>query len=297
MKRVFIVNPVSGDGKSKEIAEEIKKMLDNDGEEYDMYYTAAPREAIDIAMKYSKKKEPHLIYSVGGDGTLFEVVNGISNSNNVLGIIPAGTGNDFVKTLKIDSNNEITNVDLCKMNDYYFINIASVGIDAEIAHNQARMKNYHIPRSLRYKASILDTFFKFKYPRIKANIDDRVFEQEITILAICNGRYYGGGFEIAPNAIYNDGKFDIYLADRVDKIKIPSLLLKVIKGTHEESKYIHKFYSDKVVIHSEQELNCNLDGEIFSLRDMEFSVTDKKIPIYTADDKIKQLCKSKGLYK
>lgn len=295
MKKIFIVNPASGAGKSREIAEEIRKMLDNDGDDYEIFYTKAPREAIDIALKYEKEKDPHLIYSVGGDGTLFEVVNGIYHSKNILGIIPAGTGNDFIKT--IDNDNDITYVDLCRMNDYYFINIASVGIDAEIAHNMSKMKDYNIPKSMRYNASIVSTFFKFKSPSVTAKIDDRVFSQDITILAICNGRYYGGGFEIAPNAIYNDGKFDIYLADKVSKFKIPGLLLKVIKGTHEDSKYVHKLYSNKVTIHSDKMLNCNLDGEIFTLKEMEFEVTDKKIPIYTANDKIKKLCKSKGLYK
>lgn len=297
MKKVFIVNPVSGGGKSKKIAEEIKLLLDNDNDDYEMYYTNAPREAIDIALKYKKKKEPHLIYSVGGDGTLFEVVNGISNSNNILGIIPAGTGNDFIKTIGNDNNEEITYVDLCRMNDYYFINIASVGIDADIAHNKERMKNYHIPNSMQYYASIVDTFFRFKPLHIKAEIDERVFNQDITILAICNGKFYGGGFKIAPNADFNDGIFDIYLADKLSKVKIPGLILKLIKGTHEESKYVHKFSSNKVIIHSDKNLNCNLDGEIFSLKDMEFEITNKKIPIYTANDKIKQLCKSKGLYK
>jgi len=295
MKKVFIVNPASGNGKAGEIANEIKNVLDKDGDEYEMHYTNAPREAIDIAMKYNKKKERYLIYSVGGDGTLFEVVNGIYNSNNVLGIIPAGTGNDFVKT--INNDDEITYVDLCRMNDYYFINIASVGIDAEIANNKSRMKEHRIPKSMQYGASIVDTFFKFKPIHVKATIDDIVYDQDITILAICNGKYYGGGFGIAPNASYNDGKFDIYLADSVKKLQIPGLLLKVIKGTHEESKYVHKLSSNKVIIHSDTNLNCNLDGEIFSLNDMEFEVMDKQIPIYTANDKIKKLCKSKGLYK
>ena len=295
MKKVFIVNPTSGNGKSKEIADEIKNMLDSDGDAYEMYYTNAPREAIDIAMKFNKKKEQHLIYSVGGDGTLFEVVNGIYNSNNILGIIPTGTGNDFIKI--IDNDKELTYVDLCRMNDKYFINIASVGIDAEIAHNLTRMKNYPIPKSMRYNASIVDTFFKFRPLPIKAEINDRIFEQDITILAICNGRFYGGGFEIAPNARYDDGKFDIYLVDKLSKLQIPRLILKLVKGTHEESKYVHKLSSDKVIIHSDKELKCNLDGEIFSLRDIEFEVTNKKIPIYTANDKIKKLCKIKGLYK
>lgn len=295
MKKVFIVNPASGCGKAKKIAEEIKTKLDNDGDSYEMHFTNAPREAIDIALKYKKKKEPHLIYSVGGDGTLFEVVNGIAESKNILGIIPAGTGNDFIKTL--DDNDELTYVDLCKMNDYYFINIASVGIDADIAHNKERMKTYHIPKSMQYNASIVDTFFRFKSPHIRVEVDDRLYDQDITILAICNGKYYGGGFQIAPNASNNDGVFDIYLVDKLTKLQIPGLILKLLKGKHEEDKRVHKISSNKVKIHSDKLLNCNLDGEIFSLKDMEFEVTDKKIPIYTANDKIKKLCKSKGLYK
>jgi YegS/Rv2252/BmrU family lipid kinase len=295
MKKVFIVNPASGNGKSRLIAEEIKSLLDKDGDDYDMYYTTAPREAIDIAQKYNKKKEPHLIYSVGGDGTLFEVVNGIANSNNILGIIPAGTGNDFVKVL--NSDDEITYVDLCKMNEYYFINIASVGIDADIALNKERMRTLHIPRSMQYNASIVDTYFRFKPLHVRAELDDRVFDQDITILAVCNGRYYGGGFQIAPNASFNDGFFDIYLVDKLSKLQIPGLILKLIKCRHEEDERVHKLSSDKLVIHSDKSLNCNLDGEIFSLKDMQFEITGKKLPIYTANDKIKQLCKTKGLYK
>ena len=294
MKRIFIVNPVSGSGKSIEIANEIKEVLDRDNEDYEMYYTTSPKEATNIASRFNNV-DSHIIYSVGGDGTLFEVVNGISDSNNVLGIIPSGTGNDFIKSL--DSNEEITYVDLGKMNEYHFINIASVRIDCEIANNQNQMKKFLIPKSLRYKASILYTLFHFKPPCIKASINEQEMNQKITILAICNGKYYGGGFAIAPNAKYDDGKFDIYLADDVEKCKIPGLLLKLVRGKNEESPYVHKFYSNEVVIHSDYNLNCNLDGEIFSLKDMEFSLENKQMPLYTANDKIKKLCKKRGLYK
>ncbi len=294
MKRIFIVNPISGNGKSIEIANEIKEVLDRDNEDYEMYYTTSPKEAISIASRFNSAA-PHIIYSVGGDGTLFEVVNGISNSNNILGIIPSGTGNDFIKSL--NSDEEITYVDLGRMNEYRFINIASVGIDCEIANNQNQMKKYSIPKTLRYKASILYTLSHFQSPYIKANINDQEFARNITILAICNGKYYGGGFAIAPNAKYDDGQFDIYLADYVEKFKIPGLLLKLVRGKHETSPYVHKFYSNKVVIHSDYNLNCNLDGEIFSLKDMEFSLENKQMPLYTANDKIKKLCKKRGLLK
>lgn len=292
MRKIFIVNPTSGGGRSIKIINEIKKILEKDNEDFEIYYTSAPKEATDIAMIFNDD-EPKIIYSVGGDGTLFEVVNGIANSNNLLGIIPAGTGNDFIKS--INNDNEITYVDLCKMNEHYFVNIASVGIDAEIAHNKENM--IHVPRTMRYIASIIDTYFKFKYPHINTTINDTSYEQDITLLAVCNGKYYGGGFKIAPRAIYNDNQFDVYLIDKLNKIKIPGLIMKLTRGTHEESKYVHRLQSNKVTIHSEKPLICNLDGEIFSLCDMEFEVTDKKIPVYTANDKVKQLCKKKGLYK
>lgn len=294
MKKIFIVNPTSGDGKSIKIANEIKKILQENNENFEIYYTSAPREATDIAMSFNDD-EPKIIYSVGGDGTLFEVVNGLAHSNNILGIIPAGTGNDFVKM--IDNDDEITYVDLCRMNEHYFINIASVGIDAEIAKNKENMVRKYVPKSMRYVASIVDTFFKFDFPTFEGNINDKDFSQPITILAICNGKYYGGGFKIAPQAIFNDGMFDVYLVDKLSKVKIPGLIMKLIKGKHEDSKYVHKIQSDKVIIHSDTPINCNLDGEIFSLCDMEFEITNKKIPIYTANDKVKQFCKKKGLYK
>ena len=102
---------------------------------------------------------------------------------------------------------------------------------------------------------------------------------------------------MAPQAIFNDGMFDVYLIDKLSKLKIPGLIMKLTKGRHEESKYVHRLQSYKIIIHSDKELVCNLDGEIFSLCDMEFEVTNKKIPVYTANDKVKQLCKKKGLYK
>lgn len=290
MKKVFIVNPISGNGGSLEIAKEIKALLDNDNEEYQMYYTSSPNDATNIAKLHNNS----IIYSVGGDGTLFEVINGIANTRNVLGIIPAGSGNDFIKV--INSDEKYTYADLCKMNEHYFINIGSVGIDADIANNQVKMKERKIPKSLTYKASIVETFFKFKTPNVKITIDGNAFNQDITILAMCNGSYYGGGFKIAPNANINDGKFDVYLADGISKIQILKLLTKVIKGTHESSMFMHKYSTNNVKIESENPLNCNLDGEIFKLTDMNFSVTDNQIPIYTANDKIKKLCKDKGLY-
>ena len=293
MKRVFIVNPMAGNGKSIAIMKEIEKILE--GEDYQIYYTNNRYEATMFAHMFKDSSQPIIIYSVGGDGTLLEVVNGISDSHNILGIIPTGTGNDFVKS--INNDDIVTYTNLCKMNDNYFINIASIGIDALIAKALNESRDSLIPKSLRYKVSILNTLLNYEPQQIEAYINHQAIKQSITLLAICNGQYYGGGFRIAPHAQINDDKFDIYLADELKTGQILKLLFKLVKGTHEQSPYVHVLQSNRVIIKSPIFLTCNLDGEIFYCKKMDFHMDDHKIPIYTANDKIKKLCKSKGLYK
>ncbi len=295
MKRIFIVNPYSGNGQSKLIIDEITKLLDENKMYYKIFYTNAPHEATKIVSEYNHPHEKNIIYSVGGNGTLFDVVNGIANSNNILGIIPTGTGNAFFKAINND-NSDITYVDLCKMNEYYFINAASIGLDAEIINQENNMKSSHISKLVRYNTNLIKTLPHYQFPYIHTDINDQKYDQHITFLAICNGNYYDNGFKIAPNAKINDRKFDIYLVDQVTKIKIPGLMVKLMMKNLEKAKYVHKLQSNHVLIHADQPLLCNLDGETLQLKDMDFEITPNPIAIYTADDPIKKLCKSKGLY-
>jgi hypothetical protein len=168
MKRIFIVNPNSGGGKALKVVENIKKICEEDNLEYEIFFTDGPNDATRIAKKFSFSS--NIIYSVGGDGTLNEVVNGIVGTKNMLGIIPCGSGNDFYKTLdKIDD--ELPLVDVGKINNKYFINIVSIGIDAEVANNVSLMKKIKLPPSQIYNASIVYTFFKYRFKNIDVEID------------------------------------------------------------------------------------------------------------------------------
>ena len=144
MKHIFIVNPVSGAGRGKKIGENIERVAPEMGLDYEIHYTTRGHEATEIAKRY--KKEKNIIYSVGGDGTLLEVLNGIIGSKNMLAVVPAGSGNDYYRNIK-DREELSFPVDVGKVNDLYFLNCCSFGIDAEIGHNAGLMKEKKIPRT------------------------------------------------------------------------------------------------------------------------------------------------------
>lgn len=277
MNYLFIVNPKSGKGKSIEVSNIIKNYMDEKNIDYNIIYTNKKDDAMDIANMYKNKY--NCIYSVGGDGTLNEVVNGIIGGNSKLGIIPVGSGNDFYKSFKINNSNEI-DVGVIN-NSKYFINIASVGLDADIADYANYLKDKNYPNDIVYILSLIRNYFKFK--PIKTNINNE--EKIITLLAVCNGMYYGGGFKIAPNANLSDGKFDIYKATEMNKIKLLNVLFKLLKGIHSTDKTIEYKLDDTIKIESVIPLIYNVDGEIIKEKNVEIKLLPKKIKLDINDNK------------
>lgn len=245
MKHIFIVNPISGKGKTLKAVDRIKKVCEEENLDYEIYFTEYPKDATKIARKYRFTK--NIIYSVGGDGTLNEVLNGIVGTKNLLGVIPAGSGNDFYKTLsKIDEEYPV--IDIGKVNDRYFINIISIGIDAEVANNVSLMKKRKVPTNQIYNASLIYTFFKYKYKDIELSIDEKEQKKgKCTILTICNGQVYGGGYKIAPSAKLTDGYFDVYYVEKVNKPQLPSLINMLKQGIHEKHNKVIKFIKAKLL--------------------------------------------------
>lgn len=286
MKYIFIINPTSGQGRGEKIGKNIEKVMPTIGAEYEIHYTTRAKEATEIAKKYKKCK--NIIYSVGGDGTLLEVLNGVVGTKNMLGIIPAGSGNDFYKSLELKDELSFP-VDVGKVNDLYFLNVCSIGLDAEIGHNAGLMKEKHIPRKHIYNASIIYTYIKYKFKEIEFILNNAKKIGEYTIVTICNGKYYGGGYSMAPNADISDGLFDIYFVDRISKATIPVLLLKLTKGTHETSPHVHSRRSDRIIIKTKEKVVVGADGE--TLYDNKFDIRLKKhaITIYNDKDLVKKL--------
>lgn len=288
MKHVFIVNPSSGKGYAKKLIPVISKICIQENINYIIELTEYPGHATEIAKKHCLEEGVRL-YAVGGDGTLNEVLNGMIYSSCSLAVIPAGSGNDFIKTvynpLNIDKLivgliNGITKlISIGKVNNKYFINISSVGIDAEIAYNAKIFKrNPLIPSRLSYFLSIFTTLIKYSSYNIEIHIDGTCINDKVLLVAIGNGKYYGGGMKVLPYANPFNNNFDICIVKNMSKLNILRLFPVLIKGNHETLKdYVTFYKGSNIQINSNEVMKVNIDGEIFENTNVKFEVSTKKV--------------------
>lgn len=272
MKKVFIINAKAGNGQAKQIASYLNEIFYSNND-VNIVYTKDKTSTIVVAEHY--KNQDCVIYSVGGDGTLNDVVTGLAGGNAYLGILPCGSGNDFMRNI----DDKTAEIDLGKVNDKYFINVVSFGIDAEVA-NKANELNKKGSSKFVYPKGILLTFPKFKSPTI--TVDNE--EKEITILAVCNGSFYGNGFKIAPYADISDGKFDLYLVEKVNKLEMLYLFSKLLKGNHDKCNKVSYSHISNLQINSQHPLICNIDGEITTGTTFNIALQKEKIKYYQEDD-------------
>ena len=288
MKYIFIVNESAGRGKSQKILPNIEAACKKRNIEYEIRHITKEKNGCEIASEY--KEEENVIYVVGGDGTLTITLPALLQTKNKLGIIPAGSGNDTYRTIKSMPKGE-TPIDIGKINDTYFINVACTGIDAEIGNNMDKLRNTIIPTSQLYNASIVYTFLKFKHKKMKLKTSIKNIEAKYTILSICNGSYYGGGFKIAPKSRVEDGLLDIYYAEEMPKLKMIPLILKLKKGKHEGRRRVHKFRTNHVELELEEEITFNVDGEKLTDKKFIIDVLPKAITLFNDNEFVEEVMK------
>lgn len=272
-KYIFIVNPTSGNGKSIQIFNNILKFAKEESKENEILwaYTSAKGVAKDLATLYSSKYPGTTIYSVGGDGTLNEIINGI-DSNTKLGIIPAGSGNDFYRVSKnIEGSKKIN---LGVVNERKFINIASLGFDAKVAHEANNLKNSGKKR-LVYPRAILN-IIKDNEP-IKYSLNGN--KKESTVLIIGNGKYYGNGFPINPNYDLSNNYLNVISAPALTRKQILKFLVKVLKEKHLDDLLVTNYLIKNFKVSSNIDLLCNLDGEIITGKNFIFDIIENGVTL------------------
>ncbi|MCX7709545.1 MAG: diacylglycerol kinase family lipid kinase [Clostridia bacterium] len=291
MKHSFIINPAAGKGKALSYISQIEAYFSQRNEEYSILVTEGPGHATEIArMQVSRRVER--IYSVGGDGTLNEVLNGMAGSQSSLGIIPSGSGNDFIKSIRNPVNlqnilsetieGEEMHIDLGRLNDRYFVNIASMGFDAEVVHNARRFKRIPgVSGSFAYVLGIIFTAFSYRGNLLDLVIDGQRMNMNTLLVAIANGKYYGGGMMPAPEAIIDDGEFEICTIKNLNILKILSCFPKLMKGTHGEIKEVSFHTGKSVAIRCRNPVVMNIDGEILISREAVFEIIPKGVKIIT----------------
>ena len=277
-KKVFLINSYSCRDKMDTVRELIKTVMA--GEEYEIFES----EYSGHITEYCKNLSNCVLFSVGGDGTLLEVVNGSAGSDNEIFVIPAGSGNDFCRVLTDEKDYKKIlrdhdsyapeTVDCGKAGDTFFANIASVGYDAEIVKNSLKFKSKPVLRKISYIASLLYTIFTFKPISPKLEIDGTVYSKPLLLAAFANGEYYGGGIHIAPTARIDDGYLDVYLCDAVSRFTLITLLPKLLNGSHVKDKHIHIIKAKEIRLSSEKPLLLNIDGELEEITKTSVSVVE-----------------------
>ena len=272
----IIVNNGAGTGSAVAVWKETKEYLQENGISYNAYLTRYEKHAVKLAGQICGKipEGPIYLLVVGGDGTINEVLNGIIGCNNVnLGIIPCGSGNDFVKYFEdpaafLDLGNllhgEIVPLDVIRMGDRVAVNSCSVGMDAMVADHVRHFKKLPISASLAYKLSCVYTAFKKFRNDLEITIDGRKLGKIPCLFAACaNAPFYGGGFRCAPTACPGDGKLEYSIIECRSKLQMIKILGRYRKGTHITLENCRYGNCSQMEISSSRPMVINMDGEIF----------------------------------
>lgn len=286
----FILNPKSGrSGKEKNLDEMIKAACKKRQLSYHIYYTTCPGDATEYVSSMVRiSQERQRFICVGGDGTLSEIVNSApSNPNVEFGVIPRGSGNDFVRNfsnhrnfLDIDSqiDGDAIPLDLIKCNEYYSVNMINIGFDCAVVKETQRLKKHKwLPKKLLYLTGVLRTLFRRFGTKMRIIFDNGdIIDKNMTLTAIGNGKYCGGGFMASPRALLTDGILDVCAINKVSRMTFLSLLLAYKKGTFIKNKRAKRVIDYRREQHLRMEFEAPIpiciDGEIKGAKNVELSV-------------------------
>ncbi|NLZ33054.1 MAG: diacylglycerol kinase family lipid kinase [Firmicutes bacterium] len=269
MKVAFIVNPLAGRGRARKIWEELEPRLKIDAP-YEVYFTEKAGDAVQLARR-AQEEGAEVLVSVGGDGTVHEIVNGMDLQKGTLGFIPAGTGNDFCRSLHYPQDPfavaeqlfswERRRVDLGKMGHRYFVNVIGTGFDAQVAYDvNKRFKR--LTGLGAYLAAVLKNLVTYRNAPLEIEYDGHRWSGKALLIAIGNGGYYGGGIRIVPPAEPDDGWFHICLAMDMGKLETLRLLPAAISGGHEGHRKVILLKARRISVRSSAPLAIQADGEL-----------------------------------
>ncbi len=293
MKYVFIINPTAGKGKLQApFVESVKEYFDKSGGEYEIFYTSKQGEAMEYSKKLAQSGEELRIYACGGEGTAYEVLNGIYGYDNVtLGVVPCGSANDYIsyysdKELFLDVpaliDGDELEVDLIKMGDKYALNSCSIGMDAMVASHMSKFKKWpFVSGKMAYVLALIYTFFSKMGVNLKIKIDDgeKIIEQKSLFAVVANAPYYGGGFYPTPKAEPFDGILDYSVISVVKRLKILSLLDDYRVGTHVGIDICKIGTCQNLEVVADREVPINMDGEITYSNKATFEIVKKGIKL------------------
>lgn len=284
----FIVNPTAGNGYALKIEEQIKAEMARRELPYAILHTDAPGHATELSAAAAKGADCSGVIAVGGDGTAFEVACGLMNTGVPMGIIPAGTGNDFIKTVSIPKKplealefiltHKPRPVDVGGLNDRLFLNVCGTGFDVTVLDYTLAAKKY-CRGLLPYLIGLIRGIAHYKPVHVRFTADGHTEEREVLICSIANGQFFGGGIAICPEASADDGMLDLVVVEHKPRWQLPFLVPALLMGrilsfsftTHKRCKAVEIF---------SEGMRLNIDGEIQNIDSAKFSILQGALTLF-----------------
>jgi diacylglycerol kinase (ATP) len=278
----IILNPIAGMHSAETKIPLIKELMKKYQLDYEMVLTQRVWHAAEIA-ENTDPREFDIVVAAGGDGTCNEVLNGLMRAKDAgrdipaMGALPIGRGNDFSygmglpgnleENIKIQANGFKKPMDIGRVvggyypQGRYFGNGIGIGFSTIVGFEAAKMKFLH--GFITYVVGAIKTLFLFyRAPQIRMDLDGHVVEQKSIETSVMIGRRFGGAFFMAPDALNDDGLFDLCIADNAPRMEMLKLMTKYMKGTQKDSSYISFKQAKKVILSTKGDLLAvHADGE------------------------------------
>ena len=293
MTHLFIINPAAGSrDRTDDYREAIHKHCQARNLDYRIAISAAPGDCTRLTREAAETGEEYRVYACGGDGTLNEVAAGAAGHDNVsITVFSGGSGNDFVKlfddpkaffdlTRLLDA--EEATFDLIRCNEDIALNICSVGLDARIGTDVANYRRLPLLSGFRaYLVSTVVNVIRGIAEHYVVEVNGETVDAEQTFVCVCNGRFYGGGFNPVPTADPTDGKLDVLLMKKVSRLQVPLIIGKYKSGRYAELPgIVRHLQTDSIKIICDKPTAINLDGELRTAQVAEMSIAKEKVRFF-----------------
>lgn len=292
----FVVNPTAGHGRARKTWERIEPLAHSLGE-CGVKFTERRRHGEELARQAAREGYDRVV-ALGGDGTLNEVGNGLMGTGAALAVVPTGTGNDWVRTVGIPLDPEAAtriafqgpaipmDVGLA-VGHRYFFNIAGIGFDAEVSR---RVNDYGpvlkaVSGTIPSLLGILGTLFHFTGVKVAAELDGQRIEiPRMLLMAVGIARYFGGGMKILPEAVIDDGLFDVVWGDGLTRPELVQLVGKIYHGEHMGHPKVTLAHGRRLYATADKPVAFHLDGDVAGVLPVTFELKPGALRVVVPPD-------------
>ena len=294
MKQLIIFNPWAGHGYAAKVRTQIEAYCNEIDLPYDLLITQRPGHGMELCRDADFSQYAGIV-AAGGDGTLFEVINGYYRNNSSvrlpLGVIPVGTGNAFVRDMNMHDHDWKPALDVIKAGQtrkfdvghfttegqtWYYLNILGLGLVADIGATAMKMKALG---AIAYTLGSLYQILKLKPFKVRLEIDDQVIERENVFVEVSNTRYTAN-FLMAPNAKTDDGLLDITLLGPKSRLGLIRSFPKIITGEHIHMPEVETFQASHIRVETNIPKILYPDGELMGSTPLEIDCLKQAIEVF-----------------